>query len=145
MSRLEAVKALEHGAEVEESNGREQSIVCLADEAVGSEGATPGMKQYGIQSLTLHKDARNDIKVTVDAGWVFDTSKKDFSHLRLWDECEHFALPGQPLPEQITRSPTYTFTAVNDHWTANKADYLQVRPAGNGSEPRDEGTSARGR
>ncbi|KAG2446346.1 hypothetical protein HXX76_000933 [Chlamydomonas incerta] len=68
----------------------------------------------------------NDVKVTVDAGWVFDTSKKDFSQLRLWDECEHFTLPRQPLPEQITRSPTYTFTAVNDHWTANKADYLQV-------------------
>ncbi|KAG2433213.1 hypothetical protein HYH02_012754 [Chlamydomonas schloesseri] len=107
----------------EDSHGR--SIVCL-DDAVDAEGATPGMKQYGIQSLTLHKDARNDVSVVVNANWVFDTSKQDFSALRLWDECEHYTHPGQRLPEQLTRSPTYTFTAVNDHWTANKADYLQV-------------------
>ncbi|KXZ43689.1 hypothetical protein GPECTOR_83g301 [Gonium pectorale] len=104
-------------------------VVCLDEEqaaGVTEVESSPGLKQFGIQSLTLHKDARADLVVTVEPSRVFDLSARDISEFRLWDDPHHFCRPGQRLPEQLRRGPTYAFTAVNDHWEATRADYLQV-------------------
>ncbi|KAG2437311.1 hypothetical protein HXX76_005968 [Chlamydomonas incerta] len=87
----------------------------------------PGMKERGILELTLHSDGRDSQGVPVDPKSMFDFCA-EYAHRPLWDTTSHklAAVPDAEMPEVFRGKTVHCFTAVNEHFTFARPDYMHA-------------------
>lgn len=90
-------------------------------------GHAPGMKERGILELTLHSDGRDSQGVPVDPASMFDFCK-EYASRPLWDTTSHklAAVSDAEMPEVFRDKCVYCFTAVNEHFTFARPDYMHA-------------------
>ncbi|KAG2453180.1 hypothetical protein HYH02_002504 [Chlamydomonas schloesseri] len=90
-------------------------------------GHAPGMKERGILELTLHSDGRDSQGVPVEPASMFEFCA-EYSARPLWDTTSHklAAVPDAEMPEVFRGKRVHCFTAVNEHFTFARPDYMHA-------------------